>query len=213
MVCCIGLNNGRKKVFDIAHPEQTQAVAKPKKILLQEPTEDTFEATTAPELTTKSSANVVSRKSMTIEPIVAEEAASTAPVETVPESAMAKEAETTEPEQPEAEAEEEELETEEQIVTETAEPEEEKPEEPEEEPAAPIKESFGMVDAGLDDSQRATAAAKEAMQEPKIYDTKAYYVPIGNSHHKHGHVAGAIVAGILTAAAVALAVLYFGDYL
>ncbi len=77
----------------------------------------------------------------------------------------------------------------------------------------PVKESAAVDSILPDDSQRATATAKDAMQSPTMYDTKAYYVPIGNSQHRHGHVLGAIVAGLLTAAAVAGAVFAAAKFL
>jgi uncharacterized protein (DUF2062 family) len=42
-----------------------------------------------------------------------------------------------------------------------------------------------------------------------MYDTKAYYVPIGKGKHRHGHVVGAVIAGIITALITAAIVYYF----
>jgi hypothetical protein len=82
-----------------------------------------------------------------------------------------------------------------------------------EEKDEPIKESAAVDSILPDDSQRATATAKDAMQSPTMYDTKAYYVPIGNSQHRHGHVIGALIAGLLTAAVVVGAVFAVAKFL
>lgn len=42
----------------------------------------------------------------------------------------------------------------------------------------------------------------EDAQQPRIYDTKKYHVPINDTNHKHGFLLGTIVAGVLTAAIV-----------
>jgi hypothetical protein len=86
-------------------------------------------------------------------------------------------------------------------------------EEPEDDKQEPVKELAAFDSILPNDSQRATATAKDAMQSPTMFDTKAYYVPIGNSQHKHGHVVGSILAGILTAAIAVGAVLAAAKFL
>ena len=63
-------------------------------------------------------------------------------------------------------------------------------------------ERFSVTDSLPDPGEKAAATAKADMQDPKPYDTKQYYVPIGNAHHKHGHVKGAFVFGIICAVIV-----------
>jgi hypothetical protein len=82
-----------------------------------------------------------------------------------------------------------------------------------EEKDEPIKQSASVDSILPDDSQRAASTAKDAMQSPTMYDTKAYYVPIGNSQHRHGHLGGAIIAGLITAALAIGAVLVVVKFL
>jgi hypothetical protein len=82
-----------------------------------------------------------------------------------------------------------------------------------EEKDEPIRESASVDSILPDDSQRASATAKDAMQSPTMYDTKAYFVPIGNSQHRHGHVFGAVIAGLFTAIIVAAIVFGIAKFL
>jgi hypothetical protein len=70
-------------------------------------------------------------------------------------------------------------------------------------------ERFATTDALPEASQPATDEAKDEMQDPKIYDTKEYYVPIGNSYHSHGGLKMAFAFGILCAVIVVGAIVYY----
>jgi len=70
-------------------------------------------------------------------------------------------------------------------------------------------DKFATSDGLPDASQAAAKEAAENMQDPKIYDTKEYYVPIGVTHHKHGTAKAAIMFGILFAIIVVGGILYF----
>lgn len=57
--------------------------------------------------------------------------------------------------------------------------------------------------AGLPDpATRAANAIKDQMQEPKIYDTNTYHVPINETTHSHGGVKSALVFGAIFAVVV-----------
>lgn len=76
-----------------------------------------------------------------------------------------------------------------------------------------ILNSFDDTKQALDDSESAhqepslenlpqfndNNADTEDAQQPRIYDTKKYHVPINDTNHKHGFLLGTIVAGVLTA--------------
>jgi hypothetical protein len=64
------------------------------------------------------------------------------------------------------------------------------------------EEQFASADITEDPGKKVAEAAKAEMQEPKIYDTKEYYVPIGKMHHKHGSKKGAFVFGVICAVVV-----------
>jgi hypothetical protein len=200
-----------KKVFDITHPEQSPSVSeKPKKIMLAEPKAEDTQAASAPELAATPDAAPVSRRGMTIKP--ASSAGQLVEVKTteseVSESATQIVSVATKP--AEATATDTEVEVEPVVgeVLNTEETPTEAAPEASEESLTTIQEPFGVADIGLNDSQKATTAIKQTMQDPKIYDTKVYYVPIGKTHHKHGHVAGAVLAGLLAGAAAIGAILY-----
>jgi hypothetical protein len=71
------------------------------------------------------------------------------------------------------------------------------------------KERFAATDALPDPGQKAAEEAKNNMQDPKPFDTKEYYVPIGNTHHKHGSVKAAMAFGVLCAVLAVAAALYY----
>jgi hypothetical protein len=60
-----------------------------------------------------------------------------------------------------------------------------------------------------DSSQIMTAHAEENMQNPKLFDTKEYHLPITQSVHGHGSKLGAILFGLIFAVLAALAAIYF----
>lgn len=68
--------------------------------------------------------------------------------------------------------------------------------------------SSGVIDALPDPGEKAAIEAQDNMQEPKIYDTKEYYVPIGKAHHKHGNTKMAFFFGVLLAILVIAAAVY-----
>ncbi len=70
------------------------------------------------------------------------------------------------------------------------------------------QEQFALANISEDSSKKAADAAKTEVQEPKIYDTKEYYVPIGKTHHKHGGAKGAFIFGIICAVVIVAAALY-----
>ena len=61
------------------------------------------------------------------------------------------------------------------------------------------KEALGFTDLNVNSSINNVTNAKEDMQQPRIYDTKQYYVPINDTKHKHGFIVGTIIAGLVTA--------------
>jgi hypothetical protein len=69
-------------------------------------------------------------------------------------------------------------------------------------------ENYSAIDALPDPGETAAIEAKEGMQNPKIYDTKEYYVPIGQAHHKHGSFKLALLFGIICAVIVVGIVFY-----
>lgn len=69
----------------------------------------------------------------------------------------------------------------------------------------PASEGYAISDALPDKS---VSEAKDAMQDPKIYDTNAYHVPIKETHHGHGSAKAAFAFGALFAAAVVACALY-----
>lgn len=75
---------------------------------------------------------------------------------------------------------------------------------PEQHLAAP-----GVVsDAIPDVSQKLTAEAEVNMQQPKAFDTNEYFVPIGETVHKHGHLRESLIFGGILAAIVVAAVVF-----
>lgn len=204
-----------KKVFDISHPEESSTKST-RKLITSEPTLEQNDSAT-PEIQEESvKETVVSRKGATLQPVsenVAPEQTDTPGIPGIsdlPEALAAQKEEISEPidapespiEAPEEKAEEA---TPEPAPSELSKEDDEKVE--------PIKQSASTDSILPNDSQRATAVAKDAMQSPTMFDTKAYYVPIGNSQHKHGHVLGAIIAGIVTAVVVVGGILAAAKYL
>ena len=53
-----------------------------------------------------------------------------------------------------------------------------------------------------DPATRAANAVKDEMQEPRIYDTTAYHVPIKDTVHNHGGVKSALIFGVIFAIVV-----------
>lgn len=76
-------------------------------------------------------------------------------------------------------------------------------------PEPPVKSRgpYEASDSLPDENDKKTTEATDGMQNPKIYDTKEYFVPIKNSTHSHGHL-GTAIAGVV-AAAVVMAVVAF----
>lgn len=87
-----------------------------------------------------------------------------------------------------------------EITEKQVEPEPTKPK-----PVEAIKESPLSTDLNID---RAISTAPTDLQQPRIYDTKQYYVPINDTKHKHGFLVGTIIAGVVTAV-IAVSVLAF----
>lgn len=200
------------KVFDVSPPVTDATVAPAArpvhKMMVNEPTLEPSKSLTPGMDEPGQAANqtTVSRKAPKITPLTDEE---TSEPENDPETTTTTEDEPEDEEeielQPTPAAQEPAKKADQLSGLEVAEPVDEKTE--------PIKD-FGAVDSILpDDSQRATATAKESMQSPTMYDTKAYYVPIGNSQHKHGHIVGALIAGLVTAGVVGFVVLYGSKFL
>lgn len=215
------------KIFDVTPPKTPESIAAAKnarKIMLNDPqlkqgtsaTPDLDDAGTEP-------AKVATpHTELTIQPPAEKEEPNTAPevaevVEEPTEEPVKKKPEVDEPVAPEpkepavtAKEETEQASTiesdseKETVSNEVA----DEPEEKEE----PIKELTSVDSILPDDSQRAAAVAKDTMQSPTMYDTKAYYVPIGNSQHKHGHVMGAVFAGIIAALVAVGAVFAFAKF-
>jgi hypothetical protein len=83
---------------------------------------------------------------------------------------------------------------------------------PQPEPHAEVPETpaekYSVVDSVPDPGKEATENAKSGMQDPKVYDTKEYYVPIGNAHHKHGSFKLALLFGVICAVIVVGIVVY-----
>lgn len=73
----------------------------------------------------------------------------------------------------------------------------------------PAQEQYAVTDALPDQSQKAANDLKMSMQEPKIYDTTAYHVPIKDANHSHGGVKMAFAVGTLFAIAVVGSAVYF----
>jgi len=94
-------------------------------------------------------------------------------------------------------------------IIEESDPEPKEAEEPADDSKIIPAEPFAATDALPDPGETAADEAKDDMQDPKIYDTKEYFVPIGNTHHKHGGLKMAFAFGILCAAAVVGAIFYY----
>lgn len=81
----------------------------------------------------------------------------------------------------------------------------ETPTEPSESPEAKdtiVTPSYSSVDSLPDKSEAAANSLKDDMQEPKIYDTSVYHVPIKETVHGHGGVKSALVFGLIFAIVV-----------
>ena len=68
---------------------------------------------------------------------------------------------------------------------------------PREQPTSAYEASDSLPDV----SKTLTTEATDAMQSPRIYDTKEYIVPIKDTVHSHGTM-GTIIAGIISAIVV-----------
>jgi hypothetical protein len=75
-------------------------------------------------------------------------------------------------------------------------------------PKQSSNEAFAAVDALPSKTAQETTEVTNNMSQPKIFDTKEYFVPIHDTTHKHGHMMGTIIAGIVSAL-VMLALIYF----
>lgn len=84
-----------------------------------------------------------------------------------------------------------------------------KPEEQSEKPAANNIAAEPEEHPTPDSSQIMTARAEEQMQNPRIFDTKEYHLPITQSVHGHGSKVGALLFGVIFAFAVIAAAIYF----
>lgn len=73
----------------------------------------------------------------------------------------------------------------------------------------PAAERFTASDALPDPGKTASDEAKQEMQDPKIFDTKEYYVPIGVTHHKHGSLKMAFLFGVICAVVVVGAIIFY----
>lgn len=71
-----------------------------------------------------------------------------------------------------------------------------------------LHERFTVTDSMPDPGEQVAKTAQDNMQNPKIYDTKEYYVPIGDTHHTHGNLKGALIFGMICAIIVIGAVIY-----
>ncbi|MCU0667293.1 MAG: hypothetical protein MUF85_01605 [Patescibacteria group bacterium] len=69
-------------------------------------------------------------------------------------------------------------------------------------------ENFDAVDNLPSDIAKISTTVSDNSQQPKIYDTKEYHVPITAASHKHGGSVGTVIAGALSAIAVVV-VIYF----
>ena len=65
-------------------------------------------------------------------------------------------------------------------------------------PAEVKKEAPTSTDLNIDSLSSNNIDTKDT-QQPRIYDTKQYYVPINDTKHKHGFIVGTIIAGVVTA--------------
>lgn len=193
------------KVFDVAHPktasEPTKEPVQARKIILNAPGTDTAE-TEANESSTIDSQEVVSHKAAKIEPISSEPV-----VEEKPEPKDDAKAEEDVISEPAVEETEEPT----QNAEATSEPEQDapEPEQPKDEDKPINTEPFAASDSLPDASEKAAAASKDAMQEPKIFDTKEYYVPIGDAHHVHNHGKSSLVVGVFIALLVVGAAVFY----
>lgn len=211
-----------KKIFDVTPPktaESIEAAKSARKIMLNDPALKQ-DSSASPDIETAPSTpekNLVPHQELTVSPLTDEPKtdAKTAPEISSSEDKKASVADEPKTEEIPAETANDEPETDEEaeipkkdVVTD----EPEKAEEVEDK-QEPIKELASFDSIIPDDSQRATATAKDAMQSPTMYDTKAYYVPIGNSKHRHGHVFGTVIAGLIVAALAVGAVIAAGTFL
>ena len=70
-------------------------------------------------------------------------------------------------------------------------------------------ETYAASDALPDDSQKLAGDTKATMQDPKIYDTNVYHVPIKETVHGHGSAKAAFAFGALCAVVAVAAAVYF----
>lgn len=70
-------------------------------------------------------------------------------------------------------------------------------------------EPYAASDALPDDSQKLAGDTKASMQDPKIYDTTVYHVPIKETVHGHGSAKAAFAFGALCAVVAVAAAVYF----
>lgn len=61
----------------------------------------------------------------------------------------------------------------------------------------------------LDVSEQMAKQLAQTMQKPKVLDTNTYHVPIKSTHHMHGSPRTAFIVGVLFAAVVLGAIIYF----
>jgi hypothetical protein len=203
-----------KKIFDVSPPKPSEPLVETKnirKIMLNEPvlsqeTTATTEIETMPEIKVKE----VPHQELMLTPLT--ENPTVAPLNEPIVNGERDEAQK-DSESNEATLESPEYEPLSDASVEETSPSAEPEKEAEEEKQEPIKELASFDSVVPDDSQRASASAKGAMQSPAMYDTKAYYVPIGNSIHKHGHLTSTIIAGLVTALFLIAAVIAVGTFL
>jgi|GEM_PF-6453581 len=69
-------------------------------------------------------------------------------------------------------------------------------------------DGYQVSDALPDTSERSASAIKEGMQDPKLYDTTAYHVPIKETHHSHGGLKAALAFGTVFAVVVVGGAIY-----
>ena len=100
-------------------------------------------------------------------------------------------------------------ETSQEPVTEIAEAPIEEPKDPEIAVKDHSASPYEAVDALPTKAAQDVTTATDAMQQPRVYDTKEYFVPIHDTSHKHGYMVGTIIAGIITAIIAVAAVVFW----
>lgn len=94
-------------------------------------------------------------------------------------------------------------------ISEDVKPESQSPEDTKEENGDKQEETFVSTDAMPDtpsSNDLKNAEKSDTMQQPKIYDTNEYFVPIHETSHTHGFVKGSLIAGFIAAVLVLVAV-------